>query len=50
METPIFSKPSSRCILLISFYNKTKCIRRYIAILVGSNTSLICSCRTRAYI
>nr|DAN23420.1 MAG TPA_asm: Protein of unknown function (DUF2688) [Bacteriophage sp.] len=36
--------------MLISLYYKTKCIRCNLSIATSSNTSLICTSRTRTYI
>nr|DAL65023.1 MAG TPA_asm: hypothetical protein [Caudoviricetes sp.] len=50
LETSILSKPSTRSILLINFYYKTKRIRCDFAITTSSNASLICTSSTRTYI
>nr|DAH97291.1 MAG TPA: hypothetical protein [Bacteriophage sp.] len=50
LEASIFSKPSTRSILLINFNYKTKRIRCNLSVAASSNTSLICTSCSGTYI
>nr|DAO24269.1 MAG TPA: hypothetical protein [Caudoviricetes sp.] len=50
LETSILSKPSTRNILLVNFYYKTKRVRCNISVAASSNAGLVCSSGSRTYV